>query len=143
MILFFFFKQKTAYEMRISDWSSDVCSSDLFRVASRVALVSRGRQGAGGSLGLDPGLAALLKGWTLSPPPLRERVDDLSAVMEALAGGRGSGLPRRKDFTAAAMKQLAAHGWPLNETELHNLLGALAGRREGGPVQLQQLLPLL
>src|SRR3546814_4187071 len=28
-ILFFFFKQKTAYEMRISDWSSDVCSSDL------------------------------------------------------------------------------------------------------------------
>src|SRR3546814_2985376 len=29
MILFVFFKQKTAYEMRISDWSSDVCSSDL------------------------------------------------------------------------------------------------------------------
>src|SRR3546814_2484678 len=28
--VFFFFKQKTAYEMRISDWSSDVCSSDLF-----------------------------------------------------------------------------------------------------------------
>src|SRR3546814_5737515 len=29
--IFFFFKQKTAYEMRISDWSSDVCSSDLYR----------------------------------------------------------------------------------------------------------------
>src|SRR3546814_5531394 len=29
LIYFFFFKQKTAYEMRISDWSSDVCSSDL------------------------------------------------------------------------------------------------------------------
>src|SRR3546814_2834484 len=29
-IFVFFFKQKTAYEMRISDWSSDVCSSDLF-----------------------------------------------------------------------------------------------------------------
>src|SRR3546814_1476323 len=29
--VFFFFKQKTAYEMRISDWSSDVCSSDLQR----------------------------------------------------------------------------------------------------------------
>src|SRR3546814_6180439 len=28
-VSFFFFKQKTAYEMRISDWSSDVCSSDL------------------------------------------------------------------------------------------------------------------
>src|SRR3546814_2583355 len=30
--MFFFFKQKTAYEMRISDWSSDVCSSDLYVV---------------------------------------------------------------------------------------------------------------
>src|SRR3546814_8915369 len=30
-MMFFFFKQKTAYEMRISDWSSDVCSSDLSR----------------------------------------------------------------------------------------------------------------
>src|SRR3546814_8629177 len=29
-VVVFFFKQKTAYEMRISDWSSDVCSSDLF-----------------------------------------------------------------------------------------------------------------
>src|SRR3546814_5473687 len=29
VFLFFFFKQKTAYDMRISDWSSDVCSSDL------------------------------------------------------------------------------------------------------------------
>src|SRR3546814_11525653 len=29
LCIFFFFKQKTAYEMRISDWSSDVCSSDL------------------------------------------------------------------------------------------------------------------
>src|SRR3546814_13152268 len=33
MVIMFFFKQKTAYEMRISDWSSDVCSSDLFNGA--------------------------------------------------------------------------------------------------------------
>src|SRR3546814_19012190 len=33
MFVFFFFKQKTAYEMRISDWSSDVCSSDLYALA--------------------------------------------------------------------------------------------------------------
>src|SRR3546814_16211426 len=33
LFFFFFFKQKTAYEMRISDWSSDVCSSDLDRIA--------------------------------------------------------------------------------------------------------------
>src|SRR3546814_9785555 len=34
----FFFKQKTAYEMRISDWSSDVCSSDLRPPAARTWL---------------------------------------------------------------------------------------------------------
>src|SRR3546814_5601331 len=33
--MFFFFKQKTAYEMRISDWSSDVCSSDLTALSLR------------------------------------------------------------------------------------------------------------
>src|SRR3546814_3494429 len=38
---FFFFKQKTAYEMRISDWSSDVCSSDLDRVALRARYAAR------------------------------------------------------------------------------------------------------
>src|SRR3546814_20403511 len=39
VVYFFFFKQKTAYEMRISDWSSDVCSSDLapHRVQGRAA----------------------------------------------------------------------------------------------------------
>src|SRR3546814_4790160 len=44
-VYFFFFKQKTAYEMRISDWSSDVCSSDLpagtARPRTRAALASR------------------------------------------------------------------------------------------------------
>src|SRR3546814_9078406 len=36
-ICFFFFKQKTAYELRISDWSSDVCSSDLASAAKTAA----------------------------------------------------------------------------------------------------------
>src|SRR3546814_4512935 len=35
VVFFFFFKQKTAYEMRISDWSSDVCSSDLQPIYDR------------------------------------------------------------------------------------------------------------
>src|SRR3546814_5095246 len=39
MFVFFFFKQKTAYEMRISDWSSDVCSSDLTINLERLARV--------------------------------------------------------------------------------------------------------
>src|SRR3546814_2835607 len=51
---FFFFKQKTAYEMRISDWSSDVCSSDLSRGPGMI-----------GNACLDtPPLAALgMNGW--------------------------------------------------------------------------------
>src|SRR3546814_1232393 len=46
LLCFFFFKQKTAYEMRISDWSSDVCSSDLtpgttFRVVDAKPVIAR------------------------------------------------------------------------------------------------------
>src|SRR3546814_1718402 len=36
--VFFFFKQKTAYEMRISDWSSDVCSSDLTTAVQGISM---------------------------------------------------------------------------------------------------------
>src|SRR3546814_5161590 len=39
VIFFFFFKQKTAYEMRISDWSSDVCSSDLLQPSDYLGIV--------------------------------------------------------------------------------------------------------
>src|SRR3546814_14593043 len=39
--MFFFFKQKTAYEMRISDWSSDVCSSDLLDALGKALLTER------------------------------------------------------------------------------------------------------
>src|SRR3546814_4951450 len=44
MLCFCFFKQKTAYELRISDWSSDVCSSDLIELASALAERSRTRR---------------------------------------------------------------------------------------------------
>src|SRR3546814_8468201 len=42
LISVFFFKQKTAYEMRISDWSSDVCSSDLPGKTTGIALTDHG-----------------------------------------------------------------------------------------------------
>src|SRR3546814_14364842 len=49
MCIFFFFKQKTAYEMRISDWSSDVCSSDLVgdrnQLDSLARRLEQGRRG--------------------------------------------------------------------------------------------------
>src|SRR3546814_6220335 len=49
MFIFFFFKQKTAYEMRISDWSSDVCSSDLHGKINggRLIILGLGRLGGG------------------------------------------------------------------------------------------------
>src|SRR3546814_7236176 len=62
VFLLFFFKQKTAYEMRISDWSSDVCSSDLAGLLAIAAIdafrhvdvVARGAAAAvGARLGLD------------------------------------------------------------------------------------------
>src|SRR3546814_7421803 len=57
MYIFFFFKQKTAYEMRISDWSSDVCSSDLQRITGQGLPGDQGAQiasevvGFGGAAG--------------------------------------------------------------------------------------------
>src|SRR3546814_15389404 len=66
MISVFFFKQKTAYEMRISDWSSDVCSSDLSNIAvARIIWLGKHADATPGFLKIplrirDPhGLAAL------------------------------------------------------------------------------------
>src|SRR3546814_1998861 len=66
--MFFFFKQKTAYEMRISDWSSDVCSSDLRHGGGQVAqtlatahhagTVGQGEDARCGILDLDRNAAA-------------------------------------------------------------------------------------
>src|SRR3546814_2578250 len=52
--MFFFFKQKTAYEMRISDWSSDVCSSDLTVVPARWRWLLRARASDAGCNQLQP-----------------------------------------------------------------------------------------
>src|SRR3546814_6593209 len=63
---FFFFKQKTAYEMRISDWSSDVCSSDLLSQianAARPSIVV-----CSGKAHLFPGCAAVEQGTTVTAP---------------------------------------------------------------------------
>src|SRR3546814_4895193 len=73
-VLFFFFKQKTAYEMRISDWSSDVCSSDLtvirYRGKSAVRDVAK-------AFGLPPDQVALLAechGWGNGETPMEQRL---------------------------------------------------------------------
>src|SRR3546814_10948011 len=80
-MFFFFFKQKTAYEMRISDWSSDVCSSDLpGPVRRRGSGGGAGRASAGSRFG--PG------------PVVRTRIV-LHAGRDVSAARRRALLPRR------------------------------------------------
>src|SRR3546814_7134938 len=89
----FFFKQKTAYEMRISDWSSDVCSSDLYRLAEIVVRIP--------ALAERPGDAGLLAKHFVKKhaPAMRSQAAALSA-----------------DARAA----IDAWGWPGNVRELEN-----------------------
>src|SRR3546814_2419788 len=70
--LFFFFKQNTAYEMRISDWSSDVCSSDLTPTGGALAALTA------------LWLAGRLAMW-FAAPPLAALCDGLFLPLAALA----------------------------------------------------------
>src|SRR3546814_12691742 len=87
-MIFFFFKQKTAYEMRISDWSSDVCSSDLMRESSG---------GSHRDIGPPPPHPSPIEGegvhqraTHISPPPLwgRVRVGGVAARSEERRVGK-------------------------------------------------------
>src|SRR3546814_10170133 len=75
---FFFFKQKTAYEMRISDWSSDVCSSDLtIPETSQPLTVLFHRPRPGGEIpgsGDNPNLTLILPAEEIGRASCRERV---------------------------------------------------------------------
>src|SRR3546814_5182955 len=106
--LFFFFKQKTAYEMRISDWSSDVCSSDLNAVGIDNAFACQLGDRVFKTIdAVDPDQLAQLFGtecaWAARPYhigvpklsllPSRGVVhenDDISALGEQLKNGRES-----------------------------------------------------
>src|SRR3546814_9498535 len=86
--VFFFFKQKTAYEMRISDWSSDVCSSDLTvntqQALGQLELLTREREEAEAArekLGLPPATFALY--WHLQGEALNEPLVATREIMAA------------------------------------------------------------
>src|SRR3546814_10918892 len=118
LFLFFFCKQKTAYEMRISDWSSDVCSSDLRRVRridDHAVVVDCERE--------DPGLAAVtVHAAQLAAAP----EDDVEAV-----GG-----PRHVRIDAGDRPGLLYI--PLTRV-VDFLFGA---RSEEHPSELQSLMPI-
>src|SRR3546814_12410687 len=67
VIVLFSFKQKTAYEMRISDWSSDVCSSDL----RHPELVRAGEGHVPGSIGEDRAIVIAVRRRNVAAPDLR------------------------------------------------------------------------
>src|SRR3546814_14026414 len=85
MMYFFFFKQKTAYEMRISDWSSDVCSSDLHDAPSSQSDIVAILRSVAATLEL----AAARRGMRIEvvaealPPVVGER-DELTQVFQNL-----------------------------------------------------------
>src|SRR3546814_8642344 len=93
----FCFKQKTAYEMRISDWSSDVCSSDLYRIetllfASMILLTVGLLVRPGGTIPLLYTGAALIGcgitvGNVLMPAYLKERFPHALGWMTGLYAG--------------------------------------------------------
>src|SRR3546814_13215840 len=91
--VFFFFKQKTAYEMRISDWSSDVCSSDLQPGSGRCPrrrLAGARHQSAAALLQLPEG-RPVGRGGAL--PSCRIQGPDRAELhrLRALGAGRGAG----------------------------------------------------
>src|SRR3546814_4747749 len=67
MFVFFFFKQKTAYELRISDWSSDVCSSDLMGALGLADAVRRRLQNRHEILEVQPDLPDCIGGPPANP----------------------------------------------------------------------------
>src|SRR3546814_3434342 len=128
-MFFFFFKQKTAYEMRISDWSSDVCSSDLGarrpgepRRAARAARPrSRGAR-ARSSLDRAGSFLAGSRGGPARPPgpaPLRCRP------------------PARAEAKAAAVRIL---GHKVRHNEIIRGLHLSAARSEEHTSELQSLM---
>src|SRR3546814_8217460 len=93
---FFFFKQKTAYEMRISDWSSDVCSSDLLK-AMHIDYQRRARGALRATATLSPAqrarIAADEKGELVVPV----QVEDESGEAPIAATMTWAWVPKKRD----------------------------------------------
>src|SRR3546814_13837423 len=106
----FFFKQKTAYEMRISDWSSDVCSSDLFRGNRPHVPFEIGAE--------EQQFIALEFGDILAfvdrPPVVHERSAANEIIVRAEAGRAREILARRQSRNGSTEPGLTADGPPIN-----------------------------
>ncbi|KAA3627433.1 MAG: hypothetical protein DWQ08_07805 [Proteobacteria bacterium] len=94
-------------------------------------------------IGLGEALRALISGWELQIPPLRERIDDLLAIVERISAQALDAPLVRSDFSSDALARLHAYRWPGNEAEVRSLVGALAGRGSREPVQLEEIAGLI
>src|SRR3546814_7376602 len=114
MLAFFFFKQKTAYEMRISDWSSDVCSSDLRPgLTSPHAGINRAEGGLFSRLrdGSDPGRRSVHGLRKQRPPAARTRLVSTQASALRFLIKRSSDNESSTRRPGRGMRK-AGHGWP-------------------------------
>src|SRR3546814_7147158 len=116
----FFFKQKTAYEMRISDWSSDVCSSDLISTASA-------------SPAWIASAASLTKacGWS---PPTTEYMQRAAPMSSSAASVRGGFSQRPKGWRVPGIESRFERPTTTRST-------SAAGRTEEHTSELQALMP--
>src|SRR3546814_4314223 len=104
--MFFLFKQKTAYEMRISDWSSDVCSSDLTRDRSFATVAEMHLCGS-------TALRRSLHGRDREAEALEQRRGALRmglAVAGRIVGGFFHQLCQEGDLGRARLRQVVADG---------------------------------
>src|SRR3546814_1146087 len=123
-VLFFFFKQKTAYEMRISDWSSDVCSSDLDHIHFYMRPVVA-RDLANEQLDVNQFYACLAATpkHVMANAYLPEKVAEQRALAEMLAGGADS-LDRRPLISYTACWTVSPLRYATETVEILDRIGA-------------------
>src|SRR3546814_3446870 len=114
--VFFFFKQKTAYEMRISDWSSDVCSSDLLAAGAT-----------------DAGATMVQALWARA-------VADLNRGEGQMAPGEVA-MPLRTQFSAPGRKERAGLGVCRRAFSIAAHCGSGRSRSEEHTSELQSIMP--
>src|SRR3546814_11516114 len=124
-MFFFFFKQKTAYEMRISDWSSDVCSSDLHQAARLAALQAD----------LEAALQALVAMRAAEGARLlamaRGHIDEIERLAEAARGCAATQPQALRQRLTAQLALLLEESAGVSEDRPAQALALLAGTRSG------------
>src|SRR3546814_6093452 len=107
---FFFFKQKTAYEMRISDWSSDVCSSDLLTLQQTQGRLRIAEGALAAAAGYRPDVALPLADWNPQAAHIEMPAPTLDELMTRAREARPELLAAQAGEQAAAGAVRAARG---------------------------------